>query len=355
MQRPVGGDAQIHYLQSRWQLDEGSWVDDALQAAEPDRPVLLADGRFAESPCVAFRWLKAPGETYGRGPVMKALPDIRTANTVVEMVLKNASIAVTGIWQAEDDGVLNPATVRLVPGTIIPKAPGSAGLTPLAAPGNFDISQLVLNDLRARIRASMLADRLGPPQDAKMTATEVLERGAQTARLLGATYGRSYPGGSTTTHLPTYDTVSRSGNGSSAGLSLTLNMPLFAGFATQNRLRETLALEDKARNDLEAARRSVTQGTRSAFFGVQAGQAQVKALEAAESSSKLALEATQLGYKVGVRVNLDVLNAQTQLFQTQRDLAKARYDVIVGGLKLRQVAGTLAPEDVGNVNALLSN
>jgi Bacteriophage head to tail connecting protein len=106
------------------------------------------------------------------------------------MVLKNASIAVTGIWQAEDDGVLNPATVRLVPGTIIPKAPGSAGLTPLAAPGNFDMSQIVLNDLRARIRGALLADRLGPPQDARMTATEVLERGAQTARLLGATYGR---------------------------------------------------------------------------------------------------------------------------------------------------------------------
>ena len=121
---------------------------------------------------------------------MKALPDIRTANTVVEMVLKNASIAVTGIWQAEDDGVLNPATIRLVPGSIIPKAPGSAGLTPLAAPGNFDMSQIVLNDLRARIRGALLADRLGPPQDAKMTATEVLERGAQTARLLGATYGR---------------------------------------------------------------------------------------------------------------------------------------------------------------------
>lgn len=162
----------------------------ALLVAEPDRPVLLAEGRFAESPCIAFRWLKVPGELYGRSPVMKALPDIRTANTVVEMVLKNASIAVTGIWQAEDDGVLNPATVRLVPGSIIPKAPGSAGLTPLAAPGNFDISQLVLTDLRARIRAAMLADRLGPPQDAKKTATEVLERGAQTARLLGATYGR---------------------------------------------------------------------------------------------------------------------------------------------------------------------
>jgi hypothetical protein len=162
----------------------------ALLTTEPDHPVLLAEGRFAESPCIAFRWLKAPGETYGRGPVMKALPDIRTANAVVEMVLKNASIAVTGIWQAEDDGVLNPATVKLVPGSIIPKAPGSAGLTPLAAPGNFDISQLVLQDLRSRIRAAMLADRLGPQQDAKMTATEVLERASQTSRLLGATYGR---------------------------------------------------------------------------------------------------------------------------------------------------------------------
>lgn len=158
--------------------------------ADPAGPLLLAEGRFAESPAIAFRWLKAPGETYGRGPVMKALPDIRTANKVVELVLKNASIAVTGIWQAEDDGVLNPDTVKLVPGAIIPKAPGSAGLTPLAAPGNFDVSQLVLQDLRARIRTALLADRIGPLQAAPMTATEVLERGAQAARLLGATYGR---------------------------------------------------------------------------------------------------------------------------------------------------------------------
>ena len=118
--------------------------------------------------------------------------------------------------------------------------------------------------------------------------------------------------------------------------ALQLNWPLYSGGAIESRIKETLALETKSRNDLEAARRSVAQATRQAFFGVQSGLAQVKALEAAESSTKLALEATQLGYKVGVRVNLDVLNSQTQLFQTQRDLAKARYDVIVGGLKLRQ-------------------
>lgn len=153
-------------------------------------PVVLRESRFAESPFIGFRWLKAPGEVYGRGPVAKALPDIRTANKVVELILKNASIAATGIWQADDDGVLNPATVRLEPGAIIPKAPGSSGLTPLAAPGNFDVSQLVLTDLRTRIRGALLADRIGPERRDNVTATEVLERAAQTARLLGATYGR---------------------------------------------------------------------------------------------------------------------------------------------------------------------
>ncbi|KAF0112784.1 MAG: hypothetical protein FD149_2344 [Rhodospirillaceae bacterium] len=122
---------------------------------------VLAEGRFQVTPFINFRWLKAPGEVYGRSPVMKALPDIKTANKVVELILKNATIAVTGIWQADDDGVLNPANIKLVPGTIIPKAVGLAGLKPLEAPGRFDISQLVLTDLRARITHALLADQLG--------------------------------------------------------------------------------------------------------------------------------------------------------------------------------------------------
>lgn len=161
---------------------------DGTEAADDE--AILARGRFDQAPFIAFRWLKAPGETYGRSPVMKALPDIKTANKVVELVLKNASIAVTGIWQADDDGVLNPANVKLVPGAIIPKAVGSSGLTPLAAPGRFDISQLVLDDLRARIRHALLADRLGQVDAPRMTATEVLERSGEMARLLGATFGR---------------------------------------------------------------------------------------------------------------------------------------------------------------------
>jgi outer membrane protein len=147
---------------------------------------------------------------------------------------------------------------------------------------------------------------------------------------------------------------SASGTGTNATLGVSLTIPLFSGFAIQNRVKETLSLEDKARDDLDAARRGVVQGTRQAYYGVQSGRAQVQALEAAESSSKLALEATELGYKVGVRVNVDVLNAQSQLFQTQRDLAKARYDVIVGDLRLRQATGQLTPDDLAAVNGLLA-
>jgi outer membrane protein len=138
-----------------------------------------------------------------------------------------------------------------------------------------------------------------------------------------------------------------------ASAGITANLPLFAGFATQNRIRETLALEDKARNDLEGAQRQVAQATRTAYLGLQSGLGQVKALEAAEASSQAALDANKLGYQVGVKVNIDVLNSQSQLYQTKRDLAKARYDVLLGQLKLRQASGTLKAEDLQSINALL--
>lgn len=141
---------------------------------------------------------------------------------------------------------------------------------------------------------------------------------------------------------------------SSASVGLQFKMPLYTGGYNQARQQETLLLAEKSRNDLEFARRSVAEGTRRSFFGLQSLQAQVKAFEAAEASSKLALEATQLGYKVGVRVNLDVLNAQAQLFAVQNDLAKARFDSLMTSLRLRQAAGQLRPEDVAALDALLA-
>ena len=137
-------------------------------------------------------------------------------------------------------------------------------------------------------------------------------------------------------------------------IGLTFSLPLFAGFATTNKIKETLALEDKARSDLEAAQRTVEQATRTAYFGVLSSMGQVKAFEAAETSSQVALDANKLGYQVGVRINIDVLNSQSQLYQTKRDLAKARYDVLLGSLKLRQANGTLKSDDLQGVNALLA-
>ncbi|MBA2964502.1 MULTISPECIES: TolC family outer membrane protein [Ramlibacter] len=146
--------------------------------------------------------------------------------------------------------------------------------------------------------------------------------------------------------------ISNRVNTGTAGV--TFNLPLFAGFATQNRLRETLALEERARSDLENARRTAAQATRAAYFGVVSGQGQVKALEAAEASSQSSLDANRLGYQVGVRINIDVLNAQTQLYQTKRDLALARYNVILGHLKLRQANGTLQASDLDRLAILIT-
>ena len=164
-------------------------------------------------------------------------------------------------------------------------------------------------------------------------------------------------------HMPTLDLVAQKTRGSVSGFSQTNNnaigvtwsVPIFNGFAVTSKVRESIALEDKARNDLEASRRQAAQTARQAFLGVNSGLAQVKALEAAEVSSKSALESNKLGYQVGVRINIDVLNAQRQLYTTQKDLSKARYDTIMNGLRLKSAAGSLKEEDLEPINALLQH
>jgi outer membrane protein len=176
--------------------------------------------------------------------------------------------------------------------------------------------------------------------------TEKAKAGHKPTLDLTASYNVTrYPNGST--QVPG---ATRSDTGT---VGVSFNLPLFAGFATQNRIRETLSLEEKAQADLEAIRRTVAQAVRTAYFGLVSGQSQVKALEAAEASSQSALEANRLGYQVGVRINIDVLNSQSQLFQTKRDLAQARYNVLLGHLKLRQANGTLQPEDLARLNTLV--
>jgi outer membrane protein len=170
-------------------------------------------------------------------------------------------------------------------------------------------------------------------------------------------------------HLPTLDLVgsvqrsivnsanatynANAGAGTTGIIGLEFKLPLYTGGAAQNRINEVRLLLDKAESDRDNALRTTTLATRQAYTAVQSGLAQVKALEAAETSAKLALEATQLGYKVGVRINKDVLDAFNFVANTQRDLYRYRYDVIVASVKLKQAAGTLQDADIEELNRLL--
>jgi outer membrane protein len=168
-------------------------------------------------------------------------------------------------------------------------------------------------------------------------------------------------------HLPTVDVVGgyniNKFNGTqssdlnprinSGSVGFQLNIPIYQGGLVQSRVREALALQERSGFDLESARRGASNAAREAYTGVNFGLAQVSALESAEVSARTQLESTQLGYQVGVRIQLDVLNATTQLVQTQRDLKRARYDFLLSALRLKAASGTLGEEDVAAINALL--
>ena len=168
-------------------------------------------------------------------------------------------------------------------------------------------------------------------------------------------------------HYPTLDLVATHGyttqSGSSvsgAGSNQTTNtiglqfaVPLYAGGALNSREREAAANYEKAKQDLENARRSTALATRQSYLSVINGIAQVGALEQALVSSQSALDSNKLGYEVGVRINIDVLNAQQQLFSTRRDLAVARYNTITSHLRLKAAAGSLRENDLDEVNRAL--
>ncbi len=138
-----------------------------------------------------------------------------------------------------------------------------------------------------------------------------------------------------------------------ASIGIQFNLPLYTGGALQNRIAEAVALQTRARAELDAAQRSVTQATRSAYLGLVSGTGQVQALEAAQASSQSALDANRLGFEVGVRINIDVLNAQSQLFDTKARLARARYELLLGTLRLRLASGVLTADDLQPIAALL--
>ena len=168
-------------------------------------------------------------------------------------------------------------------------------------------------------------------------------------------------------HYPTLDLVASRGRSSasnsttlgtgydsdSSAIGLQLSIPIFSGGVTVSKDREAVALKEKAAAELENARRTAALNARQAYLGVSSGLAQVKAYEAALTSSQSALDSNKLGYEVGVRINIDVLNAQSQLYDTPQKLAKARLDTLGALLKLKAAAGSLGEDDVAAINALL--
>ena len=167
-------------------------------------------------------------------------------------------------------------------------------------------------------------------------------------------------------HYPTLDAVGSLtetyANSSAQGIGsdikalvvgVQLNVPLYQGGGISSRVREAVAGQERARQDLESARRAVALQTRTAFLGVTSGLGQIKALRQAVESTKLQLESTKLGQEVGVRTAVDVLNAEQQLAAAERDLAQAVYNTIVSQLKLKAAVGKLAEADLADVNRFL--
>ena len=167
-------------------------------------------------------------------------------------------------------------------------------------------------------------------------------------------------------HYPTVDLVANAGSSKSFGstqfglldtdfqnVGIQLNLPLFQGGQVVSRQREAAANRMAAQSNLETARRGAALSTRQYYLGVVNGLAQVRALNAALVSSQSALESNKLGYEVGVRINIDVLNAENQVYVTRRDLAKATLDTLMSQLKLKAAVGSLGEEDVVQLNTLL--
>ena len=171
-------------------------------------------------------------------------------------------------------------------------------------------------------------------------------------------------------HLPTLDLVATRGRNSqqtqnvagvvypgydtnSSTVGLQLSLPLFTGGSVNSRDREAVALRDKARADLDNAKHQAALQALQAYLGVTSGLAQVQALEQGLVFSRSALASNRLNYEVGMRANIDVLNAQQQVYSTLRDLTKARFDTLAAQVRLKAAAGTLGDEDIAALNALL--
>lgn len=245
----------------------------------------------------------------------------------------------------------------------------------IAAQAELDLKQQLVTELVGRAAPELMDRGLAGDQMPVLKAADVLVwisdaqlaspqlRQAQLALLAAeAEVRKAWQGHAPTADLTyTYTMSSDTGTvtssfprrGDTSQVGLSVNIPLFASGATHAKVRETEALRDKAQNDVDAARRAVQVGVRQNFSASLSQVGLARGLETATRSLDAAFQANRRGYEVGLKVNVDVLDAQTKLFESRRDLSRARYDAWLSFLKLKSFAGQLMDGDVDRLDALL--
>ena len=179
--------------------DDGSaataWHYDVIACTSKDSDnARIVERTYKVNPWITPRWYKLPGETFGRGPIIMALPDIKTLNKIVELILRNLALYVSGVYTGVDDGVLNPNTASIVPGSIIPVASNGGARGPsllaLQRSGSFDLGKIEIEDLRMTVKRFLFDHGLPPESAQPRSATEFIERVKQIARETGSPFGR---------------------------------------------------------------------------------------------------------------------------------------------------------------------
>ena len=336
------------FRQQNWQ----AYSESELQAAQAD-----AQFKIAEQDLIVR--------------VAQAYFDVLIAQDTVALVGAQKSAISEQLEQAKRNFEVGTATIT---DTLEAQARYDlTGAQEIAAQNNLEIKR---NALKQLINATPgdLSDlgkefKLEPPQPADMEKwvdqaqmnSLQLAIARASAEIADKEVARNRGG-----HYPTVDLVANYSKSNASGgsfgigtdstsksIGVQLNMPLFEGGAVNSKWREAEANRERARQELENTRRSIALQTRQAYLGVVSGISQVQALQQALTSSQSVLDASKLGQEVGVRTNLDVLNAQQQLFSTRRDLYQAQYDYLLSELRLKQAVGTLGEDDLNRVNRAL--
>jgi len=303
--------------------------------------------------------------------VAQAYFDVLIAQDSVQLVEAQKTAIAEQLEQAKRNFEVGSATIT---DTLEAQARHDlTGAQEIAAQNNLEIKrgalQQLINAAPKDLRPLGKEFSLEPPQPADMEkwADNAQQNSLQLAiAQAGAAIADKEVARNRGGHYPTVDIVANysknaaNGGGFGVGSDSTnksvgvqLNMPLFQGGGVNSKWREAEANRERARQELENARRNVAQQTRQAYLGVVSGIAQVRALQQALASGESVLQASKLGHEVGVRTNLDVLNAQQQLFATRRDLYQAQYNYLISQLRLKAAVGSLGEEDFARANQAL--